>query len=272
MKACIISNSDAGSSFKWTISIPTTTNGRTSTSSPRVNGSFFPGEAVNGPRVPRETTTTIVNASREPWLSKKELDCVNEVLAWAYKNEENMYYSKIIKATSDGEALTLAVEEIKKRAHSEIASDPSFMASGPPAANIRGATPQNPTVDKGKGKALDKGKGKWVKPPKEKAFQFRTGGPLRIGTGGPIEPVVPQPIALGPMKPEVVAKKYVAFPPMVVRVLKLVDELDKPEEPHLKKRKLVRAVDEVKAVKVSTREALEKKALAMEAMEKEVPA
>jgi hypothetical protein len=102
---------------------------------------IFPDEAAEGPRVPREIATSVANASKEPRLLEKELARVNEVLAWAHKSEEKMYYSKIIKATLNRETLAHAVEEIKKRAHSMIASNPSLMASSPPVVNTQGATP-----------------------------------------------------------------------------------------------------------------------------------
>lgn len=51
---------------------------------------FHPTEAVEGPRVPRETCASVVNASKEPWLIEGELLRINNILNWAQKHKSLM--------------------------------------------------------------------------------------------------------------------------------------------------------------------------------------
>jgi hypothetical protein len=200
---------------------------------------------AGGLRVPRETCTPSVNASKKPILSEEEMSHVNKLLVWAQQNRDLMSFLKLFEAAIEAEH-TYPIERgacITKKIQT-----PSTDPSGPLAMSTRGATPWKPIVDKGKKKVVDKGKSMMMEPLKLEKFQLHIDKALGI-IREPKKHTTPQLWTIGPLKMEGKKKKLETTPPRVARVFKLLDEPEESKEPdepeghQLKRRKLVKTSD-----------------------------
>ena len=105
---------------------------------------FATSETVEGPRVPWERSLLALDAHKEPILFEEEIVRVNKVLAWARIHEDAMYYNQLVTVTKLNMYLYSAIDTAgrsRKRLASEAANNLMLVASNPPTANTRGATP-----------------------------------------------------------------------------------------------------------------------------------